>query len=524
MKQTTYRFSRRWLVGSAVLIVLVIVLVFWLTFYLEKRIEEKIIAANASISNIRVNLLTRSIHLHNLRWNSKTDSSGVYQHHLAFREVSVSGVHVITLLWNKRVVVQHLRLDSGNLLYTTPTSQKTPSAAKGTLPDIRIHNISISRVQFAVKQDTLKYVSGYMHGEVSRLHIQQDSINSQPYSVKAIELTMDSLQINHPGGEYKTTIQQIYISTANQQIRLDSLLLIPLYDKYEFAHKRGEQCSRINLSVPHIQVNGWKWEKLFQKSLYATSLHISSFDLFAFKDKRLPFLRTEVVPLPMQSFTQVKWPLRVDSVVIHTAEINIETFPEDGINSGTVTFNNVQATLTGLKNQWTKDDPKFAVMRASGLLMNSGEINAEFQFPLDGSTLYTTQGSISRMQLPVLNDLLGNMVNLRISSGYLQDMSFKFRYNEYTSHGSLDMAYQDLRILGLDKNKSSTHELKTLLIRLFTSPNKSKSEPLSRAVGVIDIERNRQKFIFNVWLKSILNGMQSSMIGNKKPSQRDNKK
>lgn len=525
MKQPTYRFPRRWLAGSTVLIVLVIILGFWLSYYLESEIEERIISANGSTSKIRVNLLTRSIHIDNLRWTSnKVYSNKTYQDHLAFRKISVSGIHVITLLWDKQVVIQHLHLDSGNLLYSIPDISYTVSHTNGELPSIGIRNISISHAQFVVKQDTLNYVSGYMHGEVRGFHIQQNSISRQPYSAEAVELTMDSLQVNHPGREYRTTIQQIRISTTKKQISLDSLLLTPLYDKYEFAHRRGEQCSRINLSIPHIKVNGWSWKKLLGKSIVATSLHIYSFDLHTFKDKRLPFLRTEVVPLPMSEFTKMKWPVHVDSVIIHDSEIVVETFPETGINSGTVMFNKVRATLTGLKNRWMKDDPKFAVMHASGLLLNSGEISATFQFPLDGSAIYITEGRISRMQLPVLNGLLGNMANLRISSGYLQDMSFKFRYNEYASQGSLDMAYQNLHIVGLDKNKSSTHELKTLLIRLFTSPNKSKSAPLSRAVGTIDIERDRKKFIFNVWLKSIVNGMQSSMMGSKKSSQRENKK
>lgn len=198
MKQPTYRFPRRWLAGSTVLIVLVIILGFWLSYYLESEIEERIISANGSTSKIRVNLLTRSIHIDNLRWTSnKVYSNKTYQDHLAFRKISVSGIHVITLLWDKQVVIQHLHLDSGNLLYSIPDISYTVSHTNGELPSIGIRNISISHAQFVVKQDTLNYVSGYMHGEVRGFHIQQNSISRQPYSAEAVELTMDSLQVNH---------------------------------------------------------------------------------------------------------------------------------------------------------------------------------------------------------------------------------------------------------------------------------------------------------------------------------------
>lgn len=492
--------------------ILLSILGFSLPFYLEKKIKEKISLANGHVSAVQVDLFARSIHLRNLHW-SAIDSSSAYQDHLSLKNVRVRGIGLLALLFNQHIVIRHLELDSGSIVYNTHT-RPSRAATEPVMGFLRINTIALHSIHIRVQDDSLTLFSGNLQGEMSRLILEKDSIHAARYSLKSADLKIDTFQYTPIGGEYTTRVQQIAVNTKKRQVILNSLLLIPLYGKYEFANRLGEQRARLNVSIPKLIVNGWEWEKLLEKSFAATSLHLQSLNLYSFKDKRLPFLRTSVIPLPMESFAKLEWPIRIDSVFIHSAEITIETFPEQGKTSGILSFNRLNAILTGLNNRWKTGDARYAVLHAKALLMNAGLIQAQFHFPQDGSEVYTAKGSISKLELTNLNDVLGKMVNLRITSGYLEDLSFNFRYTDYTSKGSLDMAYRDLHILGLDKNKTSTNQIKTLLIRVFTPRFKSKSAPLSKAIGSIDVQRNRQKFVLNLWWISILDGIQSSIMGN----------
>lgn len=517
------RSIKRWLVVVISLGVLASILGYFFAIYLEKKIEEKISSQNGHVSTVHVNLFARSIHLHNVRWSSAADSSQRYPDYVTLKNVKIQGIALVPLLINQHLVIRHLVLDSGHVSLNTRNRQ-TSGTSEPALRFLRVNNVSVRSVQIRVQDDSLTTFSGHLHGDVSRLILEKDSIHAPRYSVKAAAIVVDTFQYTPTGGEYTTSIQHISINTKNRQIIVDSLLLIPLFGKYEFAKRLGEQRARLNVSVPKVVVNGWEWEKLVEKSVMATSLHIDRFDLYSFKDKRLPFLRTSVVPLPMESFVKLGWPIKIDSVVINNSTVTIETFPETGKASGILSLNQLNAIFTGLNNRWKTGDASNAVLQASALLMNTGTIKAQFHFPQDGSSVYTAKGSISSIELTKLNDVLGNMANLRITSGYLQDLSFNFRYTDFESKGSLDMAYKDLHILGLDKNKATTNELKTLLIRVFTPRDKSKSVPLSKAVGSIDIQRNRQKYVFNIWWKSILDGIQSSIMGNRTMPTRKNQR
>jgi hypothetical protein len=66
--------------------------------------------------------------------------------------------------------------------------------------------------------------------------------------------------------------------------------------------------------------------------------------------------------------------------------------------------------------------------------------------------------------------------------------------------------------------------LKTLFISFFVKKNRDQSGKNAKAVGIIDIERDRRRLIFNTWWKSILDGLQSSLLGHGKSNKSKSKK
>ena len=219
------------------------------------------------------------------------------------------------------------------------------------------------------------------------------------------------------------------------------------------------------------------------------------------------------IRLSLASFARLPFEVKVDSIVISNSLITIEEFPEHGIKTGTVTFQEVNATLTGLDNRQKEGDQTYARLDATALLMGAGKVKALFQLPLDGSSIYTAKGSISNMSFKELNPVLTSMANVRAESGYLKDLTFDFRYNEFTSKGSINIEYHDLHLISLNTNKRSTNELKTFFMNVFVKNERNKSLSPQIKNGVIDIERDRKRYIFNVWWRSILDGLKSSILG-----------
>jgi sporulation protein YlmC with PRC-barrel domain len=347
-------------------------------------------------------------------------------------------------------------------------------------------------------------------------------VNKVSRSIEGAEASIKNISISQNYGKYRGTIGSLYINTEEQKIIMDSAVVIPRYDKYEFARKVGEQTARLNLLIPQVTIEGIKFGEIKDSSLVASKIVIASLELSSFKDKRLPFLRKRNIPLPMAGFLKLPYRIQIDSVVIENSRIMIEEYPENGSDPYEIEIKDVNATITGLSNRPEKERNAHAVMIASGLLLNTGKIKALFIFPLDGSSTYSARGTISKIPFTQLNPIL-KAVDVRVESGYLNSLTFSFDYTEFNSKGVLEINYEDLRIISLDKNKTTTNEIRTVLINMFVKNSKNQFKSASTQTGIIDIERDRKRYIFNVWVKSILAGVKSSVVGGN-PRSREQKK
>lgn len=484
-----------------------------LTNNLQRTIIEGLGNNNAKISCITISLFTRTIRVTDLEWQSEKDSGNNKHHLIKVKSLSLNRASIYQLLVNKSIHFHELVIDSGYLNFdkskdTTTTSHARPDLA---YKELLIKNIQLNNVDLHITSDSIESASAHVNGRLTDLKIKLDSATI--YSAKTCELLVEKIQVSRYSGMYGGSASRLRISTAKQSLEIDSILLIPNYNKYEFAQKKGEQIARLNLSVPRLIIKGLQFEKLFEKSLIASHVEIHSFDLYSFKDKRLPFLRKQPIPLPMASFIKLPWHISLDSTIITKSHISIEEFPEAGITTGFVTFDNVNASFTKLNNRIKDNENPYATLHATGLIMGTGKITADFQLPLDGKSLYKAKGSVSQVPFTQFNSIL-KTADLRSEGGQLNYLTFNFNYNDERSQGNLEIDYEDLRITVLNKNKNSTNEIKTILINAVVRSNKNQAKAPIKRMGVIDTERNRQKFLFNFWWISLLDGLKSAMTGN----------
>ena len=497
-----------WLVGA---IAILFIAGAFLTNYLQRAIRDGLNKQNGQASSITVNLFTRSIRVTDLEWKSEKDSINNKHHLIKAKSISLNRVGIYQLLQNKSIHFHELVIDSGYLHFDKSKDTTNQSRSNPAYDEFNIKNIRLNNATLHITSDSIEIASAYVNGRLTDFKIKLDS--STIYSAKTSELLIEKIQISRFSEMYGGRASRILISTANQSVEIDSLLLIPNYDKYDFAHKTGEQTARISLSIPHVMIKGLQFDKIFENSIIASQVEIHRFDLYSFKDKRMPFLRKEPIPLPMASFIKLPWHISFDSTIITQSHISIEEFPEAGITTGIITFDNVNASLTKLDNRIKNNENPYTTLYATGLIMGTGKIKAEFQLPLDGKSPYKATGSVSNISFTQFNDML-KTADLRAESGQLNNLTFNFNYNDEKSQGNLEIDYEDLRIAVLNKNKNSTHTVKTILINAVVRSNKNQSKAPIKRMGVIDAERNRQKFLFNFWWISILDGLKSAMTGN----------
>ncbi len=484
-----------------------------LSAYLEGKIKDKITSINGTVSAVTINLLKRSLALNNLSISATHDTLTLQPITLTLKSVSIQGVSLFELFARNKLSANEIRLDSGMVQYDKTVQKNHIENLNSTINEFAIKNISVSHVQIAVLKDSVESLSALINCHLTNATVIAEPMNHFRYSVAEVNGLIEKIKIDQKESMYRGNIARIACNTKDKTILIDSAELIPKYGKFEFAHHLGMQTARISMQVPKLKIEGVQFNKIADSTFIASKITVQSFALSAFRDRRVPFLRQKNVSLPMEYFLKLPWEIKVDSIVISDSEIAVEEFPEKAIASGVITFNKVNAIFTGLNNRTVEGDKPHATLHANSLLMRSGQLKASFHFPLDGSLMYRAEGSISNMPFSALNPILTKMANVRIKSGYLKELLFKFTYTEMVSKGTLDLAYTNLTFTGLDKNRKSTNEIKTFLLNAMIRNDGTMATSKSEAIGIIDIQRDRKRLIFNVWCKSIADGIKSSLQG-----------
>lgn len=507
MKAKTKRKIFWLLVGCTVVIAGVGI---FLPYYLEKEIAEKINLHHARATSIHIDIFSSSIIIEGLQWHSDEDSTNAHQHFLGLPTIKVNDISLYDLVFHNTFLVEEVVISGGRLRYNERASQLPKKKSGLKFKRLFIKNISLRNVEIKVLTDTVVNFSALLNGSLAGAVIEFDSLQALHYTAKNIIADVDKIRFNRQGNLYRATIERLHLDTKQEMLTLDSALLIPNYGKYEFAHHVGEQISRVNLSIPHLIMKGVRFDKLSDSAFVVSKVEINLYELFVFKDRRVPFRRKHNVPLPMESFLKFPWLVKVDTILIKNSLIRVEEFPEKGNASGTVTFRSINAAFTGINNRIQGKDPHHAYLNATGLLMGRGLIKAQLSFPLDGSPIYQASGSLSEMPFAELDPILTPMAHLRIKSGRLNKLTFNFQYTEWVSNGHIDLDYENLHIISLNSDNHSVNEVRTFLINAIVKNNKHQTWSPYKRAGTIQIERDRKRYIFNVWCRSILDGLKSS--------------
>jgi hypothetical protein len=236
-------------------------------------------------------------------------------------------------------------------------------------------------------------------------------------------------------------------------------------------------------------VEGLHLQEIFNNTLIIPKLHIESFQLQSFRDKRLPIVQFKDRTLPMESFRKIPFGICIDSITISHSRITVEEFQEKGSACSAIIFDHIEATCTGVNNRIFSMAPVSAVLKANGQLMNSGKIQTIIELPLNALAEYIVRGSISNMNLTTLNPILQNMDSPQVQSGYLHNLNFQFHHNDLSVNGWLDLTYENFNFTE-NSSQMLTNDMPTPF-RLFNSNlNYAKQTTLK---GGIDLQRNRKK-------------------------------
>ena len=477
------------------------------------QIEEQLTDLKIHASETSLDLVSRSVTFHEVSWGDQNTVGSNTPGSLHIRGVQLKGIRIVPLILRNALHARSLIIDSGSVEINKNYVRSRSNTSN--LIGLSIDSIQIINVYLAVLNDTALQFHGMVDLMIGGLQIPNVT-DMTPWLTSRFDffnIQLRGLQFHETGSLYTTDVQKFSVNSVKKSLTIDSLTLSPLYGKYEFARKKGKQTDRITLTIPKITVSGIDLSRLKDSVVHILDISIRNTHLQLFRDKRVAFVPGNDIPLPLEMISKRPFTIAIDSVHVHNANIFYEVFPERGFHAGNVSFDKLEATMDHISNHKYYKNIKQATLVAHANLQEKGFIKASFTIPYGKRQRYTAVGAITHLPLPLLNPLVENVAFTRMVSGKLNRLKFKFEYNDLSSAGSILIDYEDLKVQSLTKEKDATpNEFKSFLLNVLLRNNKGKSVSKEKRTGVIKFERDRQKPIFNLWIQSILSGLENSVI------------
>jgi hypothetical protein len=498
--------------------------------FLSKYIEEKataiLLTVPIKVSSVDANVLTRSIVLSDVDWTHANDSLPQFPHHLVVKKIRLEGIGIYQLLTNKRLHIHKILLDAGEFQFNRNLKNNRSDTVNKEvdLKEITIDRLVLKDVFTKVSLDSAGQYKGIVNLSFENIALNDLKHVREPgsYSVESFKALITQINVFGKKEMYTTSVAKILVNSADREVEIDSVVIIPKYSKFHFTRKIGRQVSRMNVLLPKITIHDLSFSELRDGVFRAASIEVKSANLHVYRDKRFPFLKKDTTPLPIAMIRDWKFDIAVDSIKLIDANVTYEEFPEKGYHSGQVTFEKLNASLAHLTNRQHFPDRKQATLKATSYLMGKGLIKAEFSLPYSKAQVYNAKGSLSNLSLYRLNPMLENIAFISVTSGKLNQLSFNFDYTDLKSKGSVLINYEDLKINSLTKEKDSEkNEFMSFVVNTILKKDKNEDLDKGRRMGTVDFERDRRRAIFHYWWNSVLTGIKSTAMESPKKKEKE---
>lgn len=493
---------------------------------LKGAVLQKIETLNKSDYNIRYD----SIHFHWLKnrilidalvlEKDAYDTTCIHPEFISARKVQIEGFSLLSFLINKKLAFDLISFVDPHILIRKNTGLLPDSVSQGE----NKFKLTIDRLRFqsahVAYSDTSCTVTTEVNTNITVTDLAVDLQPDKPVDIRWGMIQLDDTQLDLPEVFYTLLFQKIKYDYMANTFEIDTIKIKPHLSKLAFARKKPHETDRFEGVIPFLKLGGLRFRYQDTVSLSAINTDIQMY-LKVFRDKRLPDKKQFTV-LPIQQLQKLSFGLTIDTIRIIKSYIEYEEFADDAETSGSVHFDNLYATIYDINNDRSLKNGK-TILDAQADFMGDGLLSIHSVLPWNTQSENIMTGSLKNFTMAKINSMLFPVANMKIESGKLKSIDFKYTYNMIRSMGEIELNYENLKLTSFkdegktkikkdnDSDALQKDNLKSFIVNAFIiRKNMDEGVPAEKRTGEIVFERNTSRSIFNYWWKSVFSGIKSA--------------
>jgi len=528
MKRKTYL---KILLGIVTLVLLVKLLT---TIFVEPWSRKKILTTLneknrdylIDIGKVHISLIKRGIELESIILSSKQNHKDGRDLKGKIASVKFRGINIAKALFKKDIDINEVTISNSRI------TGKIQSPEKASPPIVLPLNIRIRRILFSeidLSVGDISTAESYLVKEgalkLYNLKVEkQDTLS--PGIVKQFDFEAKELVSVSSDSMYSYTARGIDYSAASNTLAINSFSIHPNYKDNDFTSRYKFQTNRFEAGFRNIYVKDFSASIYFAtRSIISSYVEIGKMDMKVFRDKRKEFRHVNR-PSFQDMIYNYKGTIRIDSVGLKNGDIIFTVHDQEANEPGSISFNKIHTKIYKITNETIyKTESAYLELKCNTLVMGKGALTILLKSRIfDRNNTFSLDGTLTDLQAKELNPILEKNAFIYAASGKIDAMNFSFTANNAKATGKMTLLYHGLDIAIKNIKTDDTTAFRERFISSIVNIKVLDSNPLPGKevrVGIIDFERDPERFLFHYCFRSILSGIKSSLV--KSPKKRKNK-
>ena len=391
----------------------------------------------------------------------------------------------------------------------------------GQLKSVNIQSIIIQRCTYISKQKSKKEkIFNDVTMQFSNLQIDSSTQFDKQRVLfsKQVNISCNNFFTRTPDSLYFFKMSSVQINATDHSLIANNVAFIPRGSKAQFEKKLKYQDNRFDLLFPKVVAKNIDWWALTNnESFTSDEMELDNPIIKIYVDRSLPTStgNYNVKDFPQQLLMEVPTKINVKTLRLHALNVSYEEFNPNTNKSGTVTFNNINGTITNISNILAvMKNYSHTIAKTTGLFMNAIPFTSTFSFDLKKYKTgnFSMQMSIGKLDKNIINPIAEPLGLFTVKSGVITKANTSIDGDNHTSNVNLLMLYNDLHLTPLKKDDGTdTTVHKKPLIGLFANvffiKNANPAHGSDPRIMHVTVERTAPEAFFGFVWKSTLTGI-----------------
>ena len=491
--------------------------------WIAKKIDAKLNESNSNyivkIEKVNISIFKSGLEMNGITINSKQAHEGDRGLNTEIESIKFKGISLAKAIFRHDIHIRAVTISNSKI------KGEIPFSGKAMPPIVSPFKVGIGRILFDKINIELKnpstarslLVKDGVFKVYDFLVEKQDTL--LPGTIKLFDLKARELVSVSAGNMYSYIVRGIDYSATSNLLAIDSLFILPTYTEYDFTSRYKFQTNRIEAILTSIYVNDFYLDG-HEKSLSLISpyIEIGKMDMMIFRDRRKEINHINK-PMLQDMLYGLPGTLMIDSIGLLNGNITFTVHGPESNEPGSISFNEINARIFKISNDTIyKTESAFFEFKADALLMGKGKMNIFLKGRLyDSYNTFSLAGNLSALEAQELNPILEKNAFFYATTGKIDAMNFSYTANNTKAMGELTLLYHRLDVTFKNKRTDDTTAFKERLISFIANRRIFNSNPVAGErvrVGIIDYERDPERYIFHYFFNSILSGITSSLTDN----------